>query len=321
MLFLGYDENERKKVLGRSLKGMCAAEPGAFQEIITPYNYTLYRNDIEENRVAVIISGGGSYGPLFMGFVGKGLADVACEGDFDCAPSAYALYHIAKIVHRAKGILFITNNYIGDFLNNDMAQELLQTENIDSRVCYVTDDMFSASGEPEANRGGLCGVGVITKIASAAANTGMDLDGVYAVTRKAIERMRSVTVQYCEEKNVLEFGAGFSGEEPKLVLPYNGVDDMARQIYTCAMDELSVYFPKEVFFTINRMRLLAYIEGFVITDSLKTCFEEADYKVAGCAVGAYFDAFSGSGCIATILALDEELAKYLPVVRGYDFTI
>ncbi|GHT77516.1 DhaKLM operon coactivator DhaQ [Spirochaetia bacterium] len=320
MLSLIQSENERTGALSRLLDGIMVTQPGLFRLFESPSSHSLYRIGIPEDRVVVIVSGGGGCGPMFHGFVGTGLADAACSGDFDCAPSAYTLYEIAKLLHKNKGVLFIANNYTGDFLNNDMAQELLRTEGIDSRVCFVNDDIFSALGEPVENRVGMCGIGIITKIACAAADTKMDLDSLYCIVRKAADRLRSVTVHY-KEGNSIEFGAGFSGEEAKMVMPYTGIDNLTRQIRDIVMKELVAYSSKEVFFIVNRMQLLTYLDGFIITESLKRMFNEDGYKVTGCTVGEYFAVFMGPGCMVSVLAMDDELAKYMPIAKGYDFTI
>ena len=84
------------------------------------------------DRVAVIISGGGSNGPFIPGFVGEGLADCAVVGPPYTAPSAYAIYEAGLKLGREKGALLLYNNFMGDYLNNDMAAELLRLEGVRS---------------------------------------------------------------------------------------------------------------------------------------------------------------------------------------------
>ncbi|MDR1058184.1 MAG: dihydroxyacetone kinase subunit DhaK [Treponema sp.] len=314
----GEDVSGAQRRLGEAIM---AAQPGAYKQIRTPSSYNLYRCGIPPDRVAVIVSGGGGTGPLFPGFAGPGLADAAIAGDFDTAPSAYTLYEMARTIHQGRGVLILTNKYTGDFLNNDMAQELLRTEHIDSRVCYANEDIFGVSDEPIENRGGMFGVGILVKVAAAAADAGLDLDEVYRITRKAADRMRCVTVRLNEDTNCVEFGAGFSGEEPKLVFPYRGMEDMAARIEETVMKELAAYSPKAVSIAVNRMQVLTFLEGLAIMNSLKKHFEKKGYRVSGCSAGGYFSAFFGPGCIVTVSAPDDELLRYMPVVKGYDFTI
>jgi dihydroxyacetone kinase-like protein len=228
---------------------------------------------------------------------------------------------MARTIHRGRGVIFLTNNYTGDFLNNDMAQELLRTEGIESRVCYANEDIFGAPGEPVENRGGMFGVGILVKVAAAAAGAGLDLEEVYRITRKAADRMRCVTVRINGETDSVEFGAGFSGEEPRLVSPYRGIEDMAGRVEGILMEELSVYAPRKLAISVNRMQTLTFLEGLVIMGRLKKHFEGKGYEVPFCSAGGYFTAFFGHGCIIAVSALDDELVRYMPVVKGYDFTI
>ena len=173
--------NARDRALDESMKGIFAAQPDEFVRLPGEYSYTLYRKRLKRDRVQIVISGGGGAGPLFPGFVADGLADAISHGDFGCAPNAYSLYEVGKAIHQGKGILYMTNNFAGDFLNNDMAQELLVTEGIPAKVAYASDDIFSAQGEPKEKRGGLSGIGLMMKAASGAADRGMGLDEVLAV--------------------------------------------------------------------------------------------------------------------------------------------
>jgi len=138
--------NSIDSALDEMLSGVMAAQPGEFVRMENLHSYILYKRNIDNDKVQVVISGGGGFGPLFPSFVGKGLADAVCFGEFNCAPNAYALYEVAKTVNRGKGILFLTNNFVGDFLNNDMAKELLYIDGIASEVCYASDDILSARG-------------------------------------------------------------------------------------------------------------------------------------------------------------------------------
>ena len=75
------------------------------------------------DRVQIIISGGGSNGPFIPGFVGEDMADAAVVGPPYTAPSAYALYEAGKLLGREKGVLLLYNNFMGDYLNDDLVRE------------------------------------------------------------------------------------------------------------------------------------------------------------------------------------------------------
>jgi dihydroxyacetone kinase-like protein len=313
--------NSKESALNELINGVMAAQPGKFVRMENLYSYVLYKSNIADDRVQIVISGGGGYGPLFPGFIGEGLADAVCFGDFNCAPNAYALYTVAKTINRGKGILFLTNNFTGDYLNNDMAKELLHLDGIESQVSYASDDIFSAKGEPKDKRGGLCGIGTLIKIASSAANKGLNLNDVYRVVQKANDRIRSLTVCLNQENMQMEFGNGFSGEAPTFVNDFVSADDLAANVIKHILKELKEFKNSRLYFTVNRMIGMSYLEGYVVLQSIKRQLEELGYVVGGCAVGGYFDAYNSNGCIISILAADDELEQYLNIVTAYDFTV
>ncbi|WRS27684.1 dihydroxyacetone kinase subunit DhaK [Oscillospiraceae bacterium MB08-C2-2] len=311
----------RPNALEEALDGIQAAQPGIFERIPSPYSHTLFKKYPRRNRVQVVISGGGSHGPLFTGFVGEGLADGACSGDFANAPNAYTLYEVAKRLNQGKGILFLTNNFAGDFLNNDMAQELLAGEGIPVRTVYATDDLFSARGEPQENRGGLCGIGLLIKLASAAADTGAELDEVFRIVEKGNHRLRSVSVQINPQEQAMEFGAGFSGEKAPHSLPYQNADQLTSELCRWLTNELEAFPGSRYHLAVNRMQQSTYLESAILTGLLKTELEQAGHLVAACSFGAYFNAFNATGFIVSLLAADAELDALLKPAKGYDFTI
>lgn len=314
--------NEEEKILDDVLQGIMYSQQDTYVRMNNEFSYLLHKKDIEDNKVQIILSGGAGRGPLFEGFVGKGLADAMVIGDFNCAPNAYALYEIAKKIERKKGILFITNNYSGDYLNNDMAMELLSTEGINSKLILVSDDMFSAKGETKESRGGLSGIGMLTKIAAEAAGNGLSLEEVFEITQEANCRMRSLTVCINEETNQIEIGAGFSGEAPSIKAEFISANQLAEKAVECAMEELKEdYKNDKIYFTVNRMCKMTYVEGYVVLMSMKRALEKSGYTVGGAAVGSYYDVYDSNGCILTMLVASAEIERYIKTVKGYDFTI
>ncbi len=307
--------------LENKLKGMMDARPGKFERLETVHSYALYRSDFDPERVQIIANGGGGYGPLFSGFIGEGLADGTCEGNHDTAPNAYALYDLARTIGAKKGVLFIANHFAGDFLNDDMAIELLAGEGIEARAAYARDDIFSAKGEPWENRGGVSGVGMLIKVAAAAARRGLTLDEVHRITEKAGRRLCSLTVLLDEKNGGIEFGPGFSGEPAAFAEPYEGAEKLAARAANLLLAELLPAVGEKLHIMVNRMCEMSYTEGYGLLHILKEELEARGYEVAGCACGQFFDAFEGNGAIMSLFAADEELERYTHKVEGHDFAV
>ena len=75
------------------------------------------------------------------------------------------------------------------------------------------------------------------------------------------------------------------------------------------LKELKEFKNTRLYFTVNRMIGMSYLEGYVVLQSIKRQLEELGYT-GGCAVGGYFDAYNSNGCIIR-LAADDELEQYL----------
>lgn len=315
-----YIFNKIDDALDQGVDGFLSAHPGEFVKLPGLYTHTVYKKEIED-RVQVVISGGGGYGPLFGGFVGDGLADATCQGDFDCAPNAYSLYEVAKTIDQGKGILFLTNNFTGDYLNNDMAQELLQNDGIDSRVCYASDDIFSASGEDKSHRGGLSGIGLLIKTAAGAVATGLSLEQAFGAVEMANSRLRSVTVCLDEQNKRIEFGAGFSGEPPVAVYDFVSADDLVERALGHLMPELGATKNERICISVSRLKRMSYLEGYVVLQSVKRRLEELGKTVECCSSGGYFDVFDRNGCIISLIAADDELVRYILPTSRRDFSI
>lgn len=316
--------NNESNIVSDLLDGVMITQPNEYERMHNEFSYILCKKNRTSDNVRVVISGGGGYGPLFTGFVADGLSDVVCSGYFNCAPNAYAIYDSAKHVNCGKGIMLISNNFAGDYLNNDMAQELLASDNIESEACYVSDDIFSCKEEERSKRGGLSGISIIIKIASRAAKQSLSLKEIARISRKANDMLVSASICFNENNGKIEFGNGFSGEPPSVIIDYISADDIVCNVLKFLLNDLeqSKCFDKNLYVVINRLRLMSYAEGYVIVKSVKERLEVLGYNVLGISVGCYFDVYSTNGCIISLLACDEEMQKYIgDTVSAYDFSL
>ncbi|MDC7290025.1 dihydroxyacetone kinase subunit DhaK [Blautia schinkii] len=313
--------NSTETALDDMLKGLMLAQPGEFRRIEDEYSYALVRQSLRFGKVQVMVNGGGGWGPLFPGVVGEGLADAMVHGDFNCAPNAWLIYQAAREIEDGKGVFILTNNYAGDYLNNDMAQELLNHENIPSYVCYVSDNVCSARGEGKDKRGGMTGIGLLLKLASALSQEGAELEEITRVVEKANDRLRTIAVCCSEDGDVVEYGNGFSGEPPAFREKYRSADASAQRILDFLLPELEDFRGDSLFLMVNRMKKMSYLEGYVMLNALSGELARRGYSLGGCAVGGYFDAFDTNGCIVSVMACDQELKSCLKPVKGYDFTL
>ena len=104
--------------------------------------------------MGIVIGGGAGHEPLFLEFIGDGMADAAAHGQIFAAPSPD---HILKAINAAdggKGVLLLYNNYAGDVLNFNIAQDMAREQGINVRTVLINDEISSAPPERMEDRRG-----------------------------------------------------------------------------------------------------------------------------------------------------------------------
>jgi dihydroxyacetone kinase-like protein len=137
------------------MDGMVLAHPDVWVKFRGERNSAaLMKKSRNPDAFGIIISGGAANGPLFPGYVWEGLADAAVVGGPYGAPNAYTIYETGKHLGQEHGVLLLYNNFAGDYLNNDMAQELLELDGIAVESVIAPDDIASAVVDPRDARSG-----------------------------------------------------------------------------------------------------------------------------------------------------------------------
>ena len=159
------------------LKGIYAAHPDMVKYVNDDLRCycTAQKKD---GKVAIITGGGTGHLPLFLGYVGENLLDGCGVGSVFQSPSSEQIYNISKEVEAGAGILYLYGNYTGDIMNFDMAAEMLEMDDIETRSIVGADDVLS-NANSEARRG-VAGIFFMYKCAGAKAAEMGTLDEVLA---------------------------------------------------------------------------------------------------------------------------------------------
>ena len=171
------------------LKGIYAAHPDMVKYVNDDLRCycTAQKKD---GKVAIITGGGTGHLPLFLGYVGENLLDGCGVGSVFQSPSSEQIYNISKEVEAGAGILYLYGNYTGDIMNFDMAAEMLEMDDIETRSIVGADDVLS-NANSEARRG-VAGIFFMYKCAGAKAAEMGTLDEVLAAAQKAKDNTRTV---------------------------------------------------------------------------------------------------------------------------------
>lgn len=304
------DPNTSTKELARALASLY---PDRFSLLPNSCNgRILLRPTLCPGRVNVIVSSGGGCHPLSYGYLGEGMADACINGNQRCAPSAYDIYEAALKIGSSSGNILIYNNYMGDHLNNDLAAELLNLENISCILCPATDDCLSAPADaPRSERGGLTGMLYLIKIAASCAEAGLSLEETAKIVHRANERMSTLVITPDYENRLVHLGAGFSGEPPVSAhTDCFSISGIAALAYETLCHDLAPSSSEKIFMAISRMTLTHPEDAYILAGHL-TQYAASLHPITHTSVGFYTNLYHAQGFLVTFLCADKELEQYL----------
>lgn len=314
--------NEPSQIVNELLDGYVAANRNKLQRI---GNFTITsRKDLPlKDKVAIVTGGGSGHEPLFMGFVGKGMADAAAHGQIFTSPSSEIIFQTIKAVNCDKGVLLIYCNYAGDVLNFDMAQDLAIAEGIKVDQVRINDDVSSGSKDNRERRRGTTATPVILKIAGAASSMGMEMEPLKVLVQKAVDNSRSLGVSlsgctlpetgmatFSLEDGKMEFGMGLHGEAGIKKVDIMTADETTKTILDILIDDLPFKKGDEVIALVNGYGSTTLMEMYIISRKINSYLPEKGISVYSTEVGEFCTSLEMAGVSISLVKLDEELKKY-----------
>lgn len=309
-------------IILEELEGAALENP-SFYEYLPQFRCIAVR-DRSPDKVAVLANNGGGAEPMFAGLAGKGMADAVCTGHLFSAPSAYHIYESAKYIETGKGVLLLTGNFTGDFLNNDLAAELLEIEGYQARCVYVGDDIGSAGKNHKERRGGIGGMLWVLKIASAAASMGLNLDEVEKIAKTAAEHVYTLPVVFdtgylpetgepmlqMPAEGHIEFGMGFNGEPGFLSMEMPKAGKLAEKILEYLLDEFETEEQDSVCLMVNSLGGQGFLDLHVLGGKIIKGLRNRKIIVHEAISGQYSPIQGMGGVTVTLLHLIPELKPY-----------
>lgn len=302
------------------LEGIMRAHHGSFQKVEGVNG--IVKKELKD-KVAVVTGGGSGHEPLFFGVVGDGLADGVAIGNVFAAPTPNTVQEVAKTVDSGKGVLFIYGNYAGDVLNFDMAAELLEFEDVQTTTVKVTDDVVSAPLERKEDRRGIAGDIFVIKVAGAAAEKGLSLEEVTAVSQKANEHTYSIGVAlspgtihdsgeptFTLADDEIELGMGIHGEPGMERTKLMPADELTNQLMEKLLDESQLTSDDEVSVLINGLGSTTLMELFIVNRKVAQILDEKGIGIHDIDVNNYCTTQEMGGFSISLLKLDDELKAY-----------
>ena len=303
------------------LRGIYAAHPDMVQYVNDDVHCYCTAKKVP-GKVAIITGGGTGHLPLFLGYVGEGLLDGCGVGNVFQSPSAEQIYEISKEVEAGTGILFLYGNYTGDIMNFDMAAELLEMDDIETRSIVGADDVNSHA-DPAARRG-IAGIYFMYKAAGAKAAQMGTLDEVYEAAKLAGDSTRTVGFAFTPciipeighpnftlEEDEMAMGMGIHGEPGVWNGPVKTSDELAEESLGTILKDMPVEAGEEVAVLINGLGATSVEELYIFSGSVRKLLDEKGIRVYKTYVGEYATSMEMAGASLSICKLNETLKEYL----------
>lgn len=314
--------NDPYKVCAESLEGMCLAFGDSIRKL--PDCNVIVKKDLPDNKqVRIVIGGGSGHEPVFSGFVGKGMADAAANGDVFTSPSADTVKRAIDAAGGENGTILIYGNYQGDILNFDIAQELSRMEGRRVETVLVWDDIASAPPADKQDRRGTAADLLVIKTAGAAAQRGMDFESVLATAERARDNCRSIGIAlssctipsvgkpiFSLDENKMMLGMGLHGEAGVREVPLASADKAAEMMLDSLLrDDLAIDSGDDAILLVNGYGSTTLMELYIINRRAFRYLVQKGIRVRANPVGNYCTSQEMAGCSLTLMKLDKELAS------------
>jgi dihydroxyacetone kinase len=284
------------------------------------------------DRVGVLLGGGSGHEPMFIGYLGPGLADVVVQGGVFASPTPDLIHAAAKAADSGSGVLFIYGNYAGDILNFDMAEELCAEDGMAVRSVRTWDDI--STGPDRSRRRGVTADVYTVKAAGAAAAAGLGLDAVEAVARRAMENCRTLGVCLTPATlpetgrptfelgpDEIEIGMGAHGEAGIRRGRIQPASELAGFIIAKLAEDFPLKAGDEVALLVNGMGSTTMMELYIMASAAHDALAGRGIKVFASDVGELMTTQEMGGCHLTLFKLDPELKRlYLEPCASLAYT-
>ena len=282
--------NNPENYVDEMLEGVYAAHPDLVKYVDGDLRCSVSTKK-KEGKVGIATGGGPGHLPLSLGYVGEGLLDGASIGGVFQSPSADQMAAVTREIDSGAGVLYIYGNYTGDIMNFEMAQELVDFDDIKVMHVLGADDVASAPQGEENKRRGVAGIYFVFKCAGGAADCMLPLEEVARVAQKAADNVRTFGValspcvipengkaNFSVEPGQMELGMGIHGEPGVEVTDLKPADQIVDYMMERILPDLPYQSGDEVAVLVNGLGGTPLEELYIMFRRINQILEEKGIK-------------------------------------------
>jgi len=315
--------NDPKQFVPQMLKGIALANPDTLR-YVPEYNLIMRVDAPRQDKVSIIQGSGSGHEPAHVMTVGKGMLDGACPGDVFAAPPTDYIYQTTKLLASDKGVLLLVNNYTGDKMAFEMAQELAEADGLKVQTLFINDDVSVEDSTYTVGRRGVAGNFFVMKAVGAAAEAGADLAEVVRIGEKvnSVTRTMGIALTACTPpskgaplfdlgEDEIEVGVGIHGEPGRRRAKLVSADEIVEELLGAVVGDLPYNSGDNVALMINGLGGTPISELYLVYGIAHEKLAALGINVKRSYVGEYCTSLDMAGASLTLVKLDEEIEHLL----------
>jgi dihydroxyacetone kinase-like protein len=291
---------------------------------VPEYNLIARADAPNPNKVTIIQGSGSGHEPAHVMTVGRGMLDGACPGDVFAAPPMDYVYETTKLLASPKGVLLLVNNYTGDRMAFDMAQEMSQADGLEVRTLFIDDDVSVQDSTYTVGRRGVAGNFFVMKAVGAAAENGADLDELVRIGQKvnSVTRTMGIALTACTPPakgsplfelgdDEIEIGVGIHGEPGRRRGQWAPANELMDVLLDAVVGDLPFASGDRVALMINGLGGTPISELYLLYGIAHEALSQRGITVGRNYVGDYCTSLDMAGASLTLVRLDDEIEQLL----------
>ncbi len=316
--------NDPARFVDEMLEGLLLAHPDQLRAASEDKRALVRADSPKQGRVGIVTGGGSGHLPTFLGYVGEGLCSGVAVGNVFSSPSAEQVLEATKASDGGAGVLYLYGNYGGDVLNFDLAADMAELEDIETRTVLVTDDVASQPKERAADRRGVAGLFFAYKCAGAAAERGDDLAGVAAAAQSAVDATRTMGIGLSPtilptvgkptfelDEGEMEIGIGIHGEPGIHRGPLETADAVTDRLLEPIVADLDLSRGERVAVLVNGLGATPLEELYLLYRRVHARLGELGVEIERRYVGEYATSLEMAGASVSVMRLDDDTSALL----------
>ena len=275
-------------------------------------------------QVGIVTGGGSGHLPLFKGYVGAGLCSGVAIGNVFSSPSSERIFEATKAVDGGAGVLYLYGNYGGDVLNFDLASDLADLDDIQTKTVLGRDDVASQPKDNKLERRGVAGIIFAYKTAGAAAERGDSLEQVAAVAEDVVEHTATIGIGLAPTilpttgkpsfelpDGEMEIGIGIHGEPGSRRGALETADEIADDCVEALIADLALSEGARVAVLVNGLGATPLEELYLLYRRTHQILADRGIEIVKKYVGEYATSLEMAGASISLLELDDARLELL----------